>query len=347
MKIGIIGTGYISTFHAKAYNAAGAKIVGVTDAVKENFLKKQHIYGNAIFYETPEKLMQDSTIDIIDICTTNASHFDFIMKAADAGKHIFCEKTLTESLEKSLKIRQRLENYSKNFQIGYMKRFFPATNKAIELLPEIGEIHSAYIRSYQPAAHNVDIYELDDWKRRGNKNSKLKDFSGAGMLNMAGSHMLDLMCCLLGKPESVYSKCWGPASYDAEIIANTMFIMQNKFPVHFEACLSPYTGAGFLNDGWDERVEINGKKGKIELYYVTWDKLLENAPLLRVYKEKTRAWTVYTFPKFNPFDEEITRFLEDCMIGRKSVPGINEGYLIDQIIDACYKSNQTNSVVNI
>lgn len=347
MNIGIIGTGYISTFHAKAYNATGNKIVAIADANKESYLQRRHLYGDAVFYNDIDKLLNDASIDVIDICTPNGTHFDILMKTLTAKKHIFCEKTLTESEEKSRVLKEQFANYPKNFQIGYMKRFFPATNKAIELLSEIGEIHSAYIRSYQPDAHNVDIYELDDWKRRGTQNSKLRDFSCAGMLNMAGSHMLDVMCCLLGQPISVYSACWGPATYDVELVSNAMFMMKDKFPVHFEACLSPCTGTGFLNDGWDERVEINGKKGKIELYYVTWDKPLENAPILKLYKEKTRTWTTYTFPKFNPFEEEITQFIEDCVVGKKSVPGINEGYMIDKIISACYKSSQTNSVVQL
>lgn len=345
MKVGIVGTGYISSMHMSGYNARDAEIVAVTDISKDNYLQRKEIYGDAKFYDTYDELIADPAVEAVDVCVINRFHIEMVKKAVAAGKHIFCEKTMTDSQAGSAELLELLADYDKNFQIGYMKRFFPATQKAVELLPEIGEVFSAYIRSYQGGWVEDDVYDSPYWKPKDGKESHIRSFSSGGMLNMGGSHMLDLMNLFLGEPESVYSLNWGPRDYDVEMTSNSLFAMKSGARVHFEAAASPYAGVGIHKDGWDEVVELNGRKGRLEIHYTVWNRPMENAPLVRLYREKDKAFTDFTFQTINAFQEEICAFVDNCTAGKKSVPAAAEGYYVDKIIEACYKSAESNEVV--
>ncbi len=347
MRVGIIGTGYISTFHAAAYKQLGVEIAAVTDVDKERFLSKQEMFGGAVFCDSVDDILNDSSIDAVSICTTTKAHFEMVTKAAKAGKHIFCEKTMTESGERSAELVAALKGFDKNFQIGYMKRFFPATNKVPELLPEIGEVISGYVRSYQGFEWDKDIYDDDMWRPKDGKPSYIRQFACGGMLNMAGSHMLDLLGFFIGAPAKVYAANWSPASYDAEMNAHALFTMPSRAIVHFEATCSPYSRAGRWQDGWDEKIEINGTRGRIEVFYGIWDKPMNNAAMVRLYKESDKTHTEFTFPKVDAFTEEVRAFVDNCKAGKKSIPGLKEGAAVDKVISACYKSVETGNVVEI
>lgn len=347
MKVGIIGTGYISTFHAAAYRDLGVEIAGVTDINKDSYLSKKDCYGAAVFFETADQLLGDKSIDAVSICTNTRGHFDAVIKAAQAGKHILCEKTLTDSGANSAKLVDALKDFDKNFQIGYMKRYFPATRKALELLPKIGAVISVHVRSYQGFEWQFDMYDMDGWKSEDGKESAIHRTACGGMLNMAGSHMLDLVNLLVGTPKRVYSVNWYPKDYDAETNSHSMFTLENGAVVHFEAALSPYARAGRWQDGWDERFEINGTKGRIELFYCIWDKPMTNAPVVQLYLEPDRTHTLFTFPKVDGFKAEVKAFVENCQTGVKSKPDLIDGYLVDKLISACYESSETGRVVEI
>jgi predicted dehydrogenase len=135
--------------------------------------------------------------------------------------------------------------------------------------------------------------------------------------------------------------------YDAEMNAHALFTMPNRAIVHFEATCSPYSRAGLRQDGWDEIIQINGKKGRIEVFYCIWDKPMNNAPIVRLYKESDKTHTDYTFPKLDAFKEEVKAFINNCQTGKKSIPGIQEGAAVDKLISACYKSAESGGVVEM
>ncbi len=338
MKIGLIGAGSIGAIHARAYAELGVQIAAVADPREEAVRSRPELFGGAAYHASYRDLLADPDIDVVDICLINRLHAEVIREAAAQGKHIFCEKTMTDNLADSREIRDMLRDYPRNFQVGYMKRFFPATEKALELLPEIGPVLSADVRSFQAFEWQIDPYDQPDWKPRGPEMSLIRHFASAGMLNMAGSHMIDLINLFLGETARVFAANWTPPGYDVEVTSNALFQMRSGAAVHFEAALSPYSRAGLRQDGWDEKIEIHGRHGRLEIFFVIWDKPEHHAPMVRLYSEERKTQTDYTFPKVNAFARELGSFLADCAEGRRSLPGAEAGFAVDQIIDACYRS---------
>ncbi|CAN5565187.1 N/A [soil metagenome] len=348
MNIALIGAGGIGTIHARAYQKLGLKLAAVADLRRETIDSQPDLFAGARYYPTYQELLADPAIDVIDICLINRLHAEVIRAAVAAGKHIFCEKTMAHDAATSAELFSLLQAYPKNFQVGYMKRFFPATLKALELLPQLGDILTTHIRSYQGFEFTTDMYDQPSWKPRPDGSpSQMRSFASGGMLNMAGSHMLDVMSQLVGPAQSVYAVNWAPPAYDAELSSNALFRMRNGSTTHFDVCLSPLSRAGLRQDGWDEKIEITGKLGRLEIFYVIWDQPQHHAPLLRYYSERTQSITDYTFPKVDPFALELNSFLQDCASGKKSTPGPLEGHTVDQLISACYQSAKSGQVVSI
>ena len=91
IRIGLAGTGFAGKFHIENF-PPGVDVVGVTSAraeSREAFAAAQGIKA----YATVEAMLPD--IDVLDICTPPSSHFQYMMMAARAGKHIVVEKPLT------------------------------------------------------------------------------------------------------------------------------------------------------------------------------------------------------------------------------------------------------------
>ena len=95
--IGSVGCGFISHIHAEAFKrVVGIQIrfkavTGMVMAENQAFAEK---YGYEKIYETYEELLKDPEIDVVDICVPNRLHSRFIIMAAQAKKHIICEKPI-------------------------------------------------------------------------------------------------------------------------------------------------------------------------------------------------------------------------------------------------------------
>lgn len=92
---GIIGTGWIAGEMAEALNTLGRGVYGVSGHSQEKAASFAEKYGIEHVYEDDTALIQDPAIDIVYIATPHNTHYDLIEKALDAGKHVFCEKSIT------------------------------------------------------------------------------------------------------------------------------------------------------------------------------------------------------------------------------------------------------------
>ena len=95
--VGIVGGGFIAELHMRAYR----RVFGLDVTVKavaargdpvEDFAKR---FGVPETYRDYRKLLDDPTIDVVDICTPPALHAEMIVTCMRAGKHVICEKPFT------------------------------------------------------------------------------------------------------------------------------------------------------------------------------------------------------------------------------------------------------------
>ncbi|MDO8684241.1 MAG: Gfo/Idh/MocA family oxidoreductase [Armatimonadota bacterium] len=331
VKVGLIGCGSIADFHLNGYKAADAEIVHVADA-DETRAKARAEALNCPWSSDYHKLLADPQIDCVSVCLPNHLHREASEAAIAAGKHVLCEKTMTSNLPDAKALVAAVEASDRIFQIAYMKRFIPAMQKAKELIPRLGKLLSGTVRVYHPFGEEA-------WKHVGGDIWLLnKDKGGAGVIVHSGSHMLDAMRFLCGDPLSVEARCHFKKGLDYYDTA--YFMMEAGFTLFFESAWLDLQNLGVRNNGWDERIEITGEKGRLEVFTMWWTRPDVEVPFVRFYSaEDGETREIYPQAK-DGFIEEVLAFVNSVKEGKQGRPDVYDGYMVQAIIDAAYRSNE-------
>ncbi|MCW8328955.1 Gfo/Idh/MocA family oxidoreductase [Photobacterium sp. SDRW27] len=147
MNWGILGTSFISGVMADAIHEEGNTrihaVAGRTMSVVSDFAAK---YDIGQVYDSYDALIADDNVDIIYIALPNHLHHEFIIKAAEAGKAILCEKSLSVDMDKTKLALAAVERNQVFFAEGLMYLNHPFTSVISQVLRDgkIGDIRSIY-----------------------------------------------------------------------------------------------------------------------------------------------------------------------------------------------------------
>ena len=205
LKIGLIGYGGIGRVHAMGLRdipfhyglpADQIQIAGVATTRPETAQKAAREIGCDFATADYRELLARPDIDIVDVTTPNNSHAEIVIAAAQAGKHIYCEKPLAMNVEEGQRMVAAVEAAGVKSQMTFNLRFYPALSRAKQLIDEgfLGNIFSFRGRYYRSSY--IDPNKPISWRQR-------KEISGGGALFDLGSHILDLLYMLLGPFASV------------------------------------------------------------------------------------------------------------------------------------------------
>lgn len=159
IKIGILGLGRIGQIHLKnlATSIKGVEVVAAMNPSEEgqSFAKDLHIpivTGNA------DDVFNNTEIDAVAICSPSDTHEDYIKRAANAGKAIFCEKPLDLSLEKVKEILAVVLANNTPLMVAFNQRFDTnfAQIKSLVTEGKVGELRTIKITSRDPAPPPID-----------------------------------------------------------------------------------------------------------------------------------------------------------------------------------------------
>jgi myo-inositol 2-dehydrogenase / D-chiro-inositol 1-dehydrogenase len=154
LRFGVIGTGRIGKIHAE--NLA-TRIPGVTVAAMADIDWKaaQDLAAHLrvpVVVENYHEILSNPSIDAVAICSSTDTHAKIVIEAAQAGKHIFCEKPIDFDLEKIDTALEAVEKAGVKLQIGFNRRFDPNFRKIHTMVAEgkIGIPHIVRITSRDP-----------------------------------------------------------------------------------------------------------------------------------------------------------------------------------------------------
>jgi predicted dehydrogenase len=124
----------------------------------------------------------NSEIDAVYIGSANWHHYDQVIKAARAGKHILCEKPLAITSQQAEEMVRICKENNVQFAVDYSNRFHPIILKAREILNNqlLGKLVSIDLH------YNIDLPPDTNYRF-------LKEQSGGGALRDLGTHMIDLL----------------------------------------------------------------------------------------------------------------------------------------------------------
>ena len=145
LKVGLIGAGTIANsahLPAIAHLHEELELVAVADIRPEMAEKAAKEYGAEAWYDDYRQLLARPDIDFVDICTPEFLHHEQVIAAADAGKHIHCEKPMSATVSEADEMIAAARRNNVKLMIGHSRRFTPRYQKiraAIER-GEIGEV---------------------------------------------------------------------------------------------------------------------------------------------------------------------------------------------------------------
>jgi len=125
LRVGIIGYGQIGPVHMRSYHQLPekAEVVCVVDLIEEKAMAAKEEYGVPRILTDYEELIAADDIDIIDVCIPTYEHHDAVIKAARAGKHVFCEKPMAMTLEDAVEMETVCQEAGVKLQLGFVRRF--------------------------------------------------------------------------------------------------------------------------------------------------------------------------------------------------------------------------------
>ena len=155
LKIGVLGAGHLGKIHIKCIkDIPDYELVGFYDALPDNAkaVAEEHNIQN---FETIDALIH--AVDVVDIVTPTLSHFDCAEKALKAGKHVFIEKPVTNTLEEAEELIRLSRHHGLKIQVGHVERFNPAFVAAQEHLKQPMFIETHRLAQFNPRGLDVPV----------------------------------------------------------------------------------------------------------------------------------------------------------------------------------------------
>lgn len=185
--IGLAGLGFIGKTHLEAYrHLDNCRVKAVCTRNNPDGLEVPTVTDY-------EDLLHDPDIDVIDICLPTYLHEEYIIKAAEAGKHIICEKPLTLTIESANRIIQAVQKNGVRLFVGHVIRFWPEY-QVIKSYSESDKLKNIHIVH---AARLGQVPKWSDWFQHPEK-------SGGALFDLH-IHDIDFVHYLLGEVDSVYA----------------------------------------------------------------------------------------------------------------------------------------------
>ncbi|MCL2163086.1 MAG: inositol 2-dehydrogenase [Oscillospiraceae bacterium] len=126
VKVGIIGAGRIGKIHTTnlVKSIPGAEVVSIADPLMNDALK-EWAAGLNIGKSSKDSvdIFSDTDIEAVFICSSTDTHAGLIVKAAESGKHIFCEKPIATDIRLIEEALAVVDKSGVKFQVGFMRRF--------------------------------------------------------------------------------------------------------------------------------------------------------------------------------------------------------------------------------
>src|ERR671937_860751 len=138
LKIGLLGCGGAALGHAGGYLKIPmeAQVTAVSDVVEVAALAMAQHAGGAHAFGDFRELIAEADVDAVDICLPHHLHKDAIIAAAEAGRHILCEKPLCLSLAQAQEITRAVEKSGVTMMCAHNQLFDPAIHRARQMLDE-------------------------------------------------------------------------------------------------------------------------------------------------------------------------------------------------------------------
>lgn len=245
-KVAVIGAGKIGRTHAEAYAAIpNAELVAICDSRMD---AAEELAGELSAKAVADlgQVLTDFDVDAIDVCTPTPSHLDMIRMAAEAGKHVACEKPLARTISQAMEADRVCEEAGVTLFVAHVVRWFPEYRR-LKALIDSGAI-----------GDTVEVRASRESKtpfRPGNWLTNVQN-SGGAVLDLI-VHEFDWLRWVYGSVRKVYAR----GLYNSQIPDADYALVTLRFDcgviAHIEASWQ-------RSNGFFTSIEIAGSQGLLE-----------------------------------------------------------------------------------
>lgn len=371
--IGMLGYAFMGKAHSNAFKkipymmyppVAIPRLVGIAGRNEEGVKEAAKRYGYENAYTDWRQMLENDDIIVFDNGGPNNAHAEPTIAAAQAGKHVFCEKPLARTAEEAKSMLDAVQKAGVKHMVAYNYRFVPAIMQAKKIIESgaLGRIF--HYRAVYLQEWIIDPEFPMTWRFS-------KDVAGSGSLGDLGSHIIDIARFLVGEPTKVMGMTktfieerpdgqGGRAKVDVDDAVTAMMEFDNGAMGTIEA--TRFANGRKNGQMW----EINGENGSIRFN-------LERLNELDVYwsgeepKETRGFHNVLISEGYHPFWEnwwpqghmigwehsfvhEFNHFF-DAIVNDKDVAPYGadfvDGYKNAVICDAILESAQSGKMVDV
>ena len=249
LRVGIVGCGLVAGYHARNLLAIeGVEIVGLAEPSETNlaaFRRSVPTLADVPAFADADALLDAVALDAVELNTPHALHHPQVLAALDRGLHVLCEKPLACTPGQARELAERAAASKLTVTVSYQRRVDPAYRYLHRAIAEgeIGEVQTIAVTCGQ------------DWQRltvgSWRQNPSL---SGGGMLMDSGSHFVDVLLWLVGRPAAAVSATVDDVGTPVDI--NTTAL------IRFEGgAQGQLATIGNLPAKWIETVLVSGTTG--------------------------------------------------------------------------------------
>ena len=151
LRLGVIGTGRIGKVHIATLvqSVPQADVIAIADVNSTSASEVAGAFGISTVFTNYEDIINHPDVEAVVICSPTDTHARYITEAAQAGKHIFCEKPVDLTLGVIQAALTEVEKAGVKLMVGFNRRFDPNFLKIKQLVEEgkIGDPHILKITS--------------------------------------------------------------------------------------------------------------------------------------------------------------------------------------------------------
>ena len=261
-----------------------------------------------------DAVLADETIDSVMVCSATCDHPELLMKAANAGKHIFTEKVLTIGVEEAEAVAAAVKASGKVFTISFPHRTQPTLRAAKALLEsgKLGRVTYARVRNVHngSSANWLPLHFYD------------KAQCGGGAMMDLGAHPMYTLNWLLGAPKTITSTFTSVTDRGVEDNAVSL--------IEFENSAIGVSETGFVSEANPYTLEISGTDGAVMIHgdSVQWGG-----------KATGGKWEDLPLPDAIPLP--IHQWIDAVVDGTPAPSTIEEAVMLTRLMDGAYKAAES------
>ena len=351
LRFGVFGYGMIADVHAEGLaHIEGVELIAVCGPREVGAQEFADKFGISNVYTDPDQLLAHDEIDGVLVDAPDAFHHDLVMRSAQAGKHIFCEKPMAVTVEEAREMYAAARQANLRTVVGFSNRWNMAANNIRKLIEDdvIGEVVHLHTQSLNPALVRSDKPRFT-WRTDAKR-------TGTGILGDLGSHHIDLVHFLVGDITEVSAnmKTFTPQVFDDDgtphahdLDDDTIILMEIANGAHGTIGVSRLGSVHSNFPVGRRHTMINGRKGGI---------LYENA----------QGWLFMPGQEGEPIPGEpptvdkghggqllagatrqMETFVQSVREDRAITPTFTEGLKTQEVLHAVVESSESRSWVTV